>query len=349
MSALPVLAAAQTAPTASPADTPSIRVGATLYTDYTFTQAPEVTDGDGNMIHANAFNVNRSYINVTGNISHVVAFRLTPDIARENGSGSSLNGSLVFRVKYAFLQTNLDDWMWTGSWARFGIQQTPMLDFEENIYRYRFQGTVFAEREGFLTSSDAGVSFRAALPKDYGELHAGLYNGEGYSKGESNNEKAFQVRGTVRPLPRGAASRGLRFTGFWDADHYVKNGQRNRAMFMATFEHPRINAGFEYLDASERVSATAPARDASGFSFWATPRAANGWEGLLRIDRLVPDENTSSDAHRTRTILGVAYWFPHQGTVSATLLLDYEHVKSDGLLVPQPEQRRIAVHALINF
>ena len=45
---------------------------------------------------------------------------------------------------------------------RMGIQQTPWVDFEEGIYRYRFQGTVFAERIPLptaMTSSDAGVSF----------------------------------------------------------------------------------------------------------------------------------------------------------------------------------------------
>src|SRR6266576_1481409 len=162
MCTLPALASAQVTPAAGstpPDDTPSVRVGATIFTDYTFTQAPTVTDADGNTVHSNAFNVGRAYININGNVSHVVAFRITPDITRESGTGSSLNGSLVFRVKYAFLQANLDDWMWRGSWTRLGIQQTPIVDFEEGIYRYRFQGQVFVERDGFLTSSDAGASF----------------------------------------------------------------------------------------------------------------------------------------------------------------------------------------------
>ena len=65
---------------------------------------------------------------------------------------------------------------------RLGIQQTPWVDFEEGIYRYRFQGTVFSEREGLLSSADAGASFHYTLPSNYGDLHAGLYNGEGYNK-----------------------------------------------------------------------------------------------------------------------------------------------------------------------
>ena len=107
----------------------------------------------------NSFNVGRSYINVTGNISHSIAFRITPDITRETGAGSSLNGSYTFRLKYAYAQWNLDDYMTKGSWARFGQQQTPYVDYSEGIYRYRFQGTIFAEREGFLSSSDVGASF----------------------------------------------------------------------------------------------------------------------------------------------------------------------------------------------
>jgi hypothetical protein len=354
MSAVPALASAQVTPAAGytpPDDTPSVRVGATIFTDYTFTQAPEVTDADGNSVHSNAFNVGRAYININGNVSHVVAFRITPDITRETGSGSSLNGSLVFRVKYAFLQTNLDDWMWRGSWARLGIQQTPVVDFEEGIYRYRFQGTVFSEREGYLTSSDAGVSFHTNLPQNYGEVHAGFYNGEGYSHVEANNEKAFQIRGTVRPLPMHAIARGLRITGFWDQDSYIKNGPRRRALVMTTFEHPYLNAGFDYLDASDKSSTTATKLDGRGYSLWATPRSTAGLEGLFRFDHLTPNQGAVAELRRNRTIAGVAYWFPHQGAVSAAVLLDFEQVKAKTIsgTVSSPTQKRIAVHGLINF
>jgi hypothetical protein len=351
---VPVLARAQVTPAAGytpPDDTPSVRVGATIFTDYTWTQAPQTTDADGNTIHANAFNVGRAYININGSVSHVVAFRITPDITRETGTGSALNGSLVFRVKYAFIQANLDDWMWRGSWARLGIQQTPVVDFEEGIYRYRFQGTVFAEREGYLTSSDAGVSFHTNLPRNYGEVHAGFYNGEGYSHVETNNEKAFQLRGTVRPMPMGAIARGLRITGFWDEDRYIKNGPRRRGMVMATFEHQYLNAGFDYLDARDQNSATAARLDARGYSFWATPRSTKGFEGLFRYDHLTPNSGDISEMHRKRTIAGAAYWFPHQGAVSAAVLLDVDNLTtttSPG--TPRvPSQRRIAVHGLITF
>src|SRR5262245_19387119 len=99
-------------------DTPSVRVGGTLFLDYTRTLAPPITDADGNVVNASVFNVGRAYINVTGQLNHLIAFRVTPDITRETGSGSSLAGNLTYWLKYAYAQVNLDDWLWRGSYAR---------------------------------------------------------------------------------------------------------------------------------------------------------------------------------------------------------------------------------------
>jgi hypothetical protein len=335
-------------PAANPADTPSIRVGATLFADYGYSSSPETVDADGNAIHPSAFNVSRSYINITGNVSHIVAFRLTPDIARETGAGSSLNGSLTFRIKYAFAQFNLDDWLPRGSWTRLGIQQTPWVDFEEGIYRYRFQGTVFVEREGFMSSSDAGASFHTNV-SDYAEIHAGVYNGENYNHAEANDQKALQLRASVRPLAHGepAALRGLRVHLFYDHDAYVRDADRRRLVSSITFEHRLVNAGFDYLRAADQPSVTRAEVDGRGFSLWATPKAPNGWEALLRYDHLEPDAGVQGT--RTRTILGAAYWFPHEGNVSTALLFDVDGQTFHNTLPAQPRQRRIAVHGLVNF
>ena len=156
-----------------PNDDPAVKVGGTLFLDYTYTDTPEARDADGNLIHPNAFNLGRAYINVTGQLHHLVAFRITPDVTRETGTGSSLNGSYTVRMKYAYAQLNLDDWMPHGTWLRFGMQQTPYVDFNEGIYRYRFQGQIFVDREGFLVSSDLGLSTRLAFPSNYGDIHVG--------------------------------------------------------------------------------------------------------------------------------------------------------------------------------
>ena len=338
------------APAASqPSTPPSIKVGVTLFADYTLEQQPKREDSDGNDVSLSEFQITRSYINVTGNITRHIAFRVTPDITRETGVGSSLSGSYTFRLKYAYAQFNLDDFMTAGSYARFGMQPTPWVGFMDEIYRYRFQGMIFEDREGFLSSSDTGATFRYNLPGGYGDVHAGIYNGETYTRPEVNDQKAFHVRGTVRPAPSHAALRGLRLTGFYDKDAYVKSADRTRAIVAVTFEHARVNAGFDYLSArDENPAAGQTLVEARGWSTWITPKVIRGWEGLLRFDQLKPTKAVS-DRKKNRTIAGVAYWFPIQGSVATALLFDVENVKYDQYSPARPTERRIALHALVNF
>jgi hypothetical protein len=328
-----------------PDDTPSVKTGATIFADYTWTESPRAKDAAGNTIHNSAFNVGRAYLNITGNVNHWLAFRVTPDIVRESGSGSSLAGSYTFRLKYAFGQFNLDDWTTKGSWVRFGLQQTPFIDFEEGIYRYRFQGSVFVDREGFMTSSDNGLSGHWVFPQGYGDVHGGFYNGEGYSKAEANNEKAFQLRATVRPMPLGGVWKGLRVTGFIDEDHPVEGAKRTRGIVAVTFEHSRVNAGFDYLTAKDSALPTAATVSAKGYSIWATPKITGGWELLLRHDELTPNK-TIGKQKRKRDIEGVAYWFaPNRFAV----MLDRDSLAQPGFSPTRANDTRYGVKLLVNF
>jgi hypothetical protein len=369
---LPSICSAQVTPAGGytpPDDTPTLRVGLTLYPNYTFQTDPKVADADGNVVRKNAFDVSRAYINITGNISHIIAFRLTPDISRETSTVPSLNGSLIYRIKYAFGQFNLDDWVGRGSWVRLGIQQTPWVDFEEGIYRYRFQGTVFSERVPLptsLSSSDAGASFHYNVAQNIGEIHVGIYNGENYGKTDQLEQKAFQIRGSARPFARmQPVLRGLRVHAFYDGDHYMKNDDRQRVLGSATYEHAYINAGFDYLRARDQLTAAATQVEGKGWSFWATPRKplANSasLEALIRYDHwtpntsdafsttapTVPGTTTFNDQEQNRWIIGGAYWFPHQGTVSTAILIDYDGQKLENFTTSPTKV--VSVHGLINF
>ena len=358
-------AAAQVTPAVNfppPDDAPSVRVGGTLFADYTSTLAPEITDANGNHVSPSAFNIGRAYINVLGQLNHLIAFRITPDLTRESGTGSSLSGSLTYRLKYGFAQFNLDDWIWRGSYVRVGMIQTPYVDFEESVYRYRFQGPLFVDREGYLTSSDFGASIRTQLPGGYGEVVAGAYNGEGYTRTDPNDQKAFQVRGTLRPFPGPSTYRGLRVTAFYDGDHYVHDAERRRFVSLTSFEYRYLNAGWVYLDAADRANAAAPKVDSSGHSLWITPRWPHGglrptpmagqvrasFEGLLRFDRLRPDQRNQSV--KERWIGGLAYW-PRMinSSVISAVLLDYEQVRYRDYAPAQPIEKRIALRMLLSF
>ena len=56
-----------------------------------------------------------------------------------------------------------------------------------------------------------------------------------------------------------------------------------------------------------------------------------------------------SPGKRLRTIAGVAYWFPHQGSVTTALLLDYENVDNKDFVPVRSDEQRLAVHMLVNF
>jgi hypothetical protein len=155
------------------------------------------------------------------------------------------------------------------------------------------------------------------------------------------------IRATLRPIRMHPVLRGLRLHGFYDNDAYVKNAERTRGIVGVTFEHKYLNASFDYLAATDQTAAMKSAVDAHGFSVWATPKATNGWEALLRYDRLEP--NSAVSGVRKRVIGGIAYWFPHQGNVSTSLLLDIDQQTFSDFAAPQPTQRRYAVHGLVNF
>src|SRR5262249_53140725 len=156
------------------------------------------------------------------------------------------------------------------------------------------------EREGALTSSDFGVNFHTNFPNNYGDIHAGIYNGDGYSKPEANNQPAYQIRGTVRPLARAEpVFRGLRITGFYDADNYMKNDEKRRSVFQVTYEHLYVNAGFDYLYTKDQLNAKAADVTGKGWSFWINPKSPKGFELLYRHDHFSPNK-AINDQNRPR-------------------------------------------------
>ena len=134
-----------------------------------------------------------------------------------------------------------------------------------------------------------------------------------------------------------------------------------------TYEHQYLNAGFDYLSAKDQTLATAADIESNGYSIWGTPRLpmANGssWEALLRYDHFTPNTSTTTrapastspnpgvtvlnDQHQNRTIIGGAYWFPHQGNVSTAILLDYDAQSFDNITTPPV--KTIFLHGLVNF
>jgi hypothetical protein len=326
-------------PPPAPAEPPSypiVSVGVLSYLQYD----AELKNRDG----FNAFDLTRGYINITGDLAKNLKFRITPDVRRV--TDGSLAGSLVFRIKYGFVEF---DNLTPRSWLRFGVHQTPWLDFEESINRYRVQGPMFAEREGVIPGSgDFGVGYLTRFAGDYGEMQAGIYNGEGYTRAEANKAKSLQARVTIRPLPGAPLAKGLRLSGFYDLGWYDTGQPRRHGIVMASFEHPRFVGTAQWVTATEKPVRTA-ARDTDrrGYSAFAEVRQGlTGWAALARVDRFDPDTSVSRDV-TDRTIAGAAYWLAWD-KVRLGLVLNDENV-SYGAARGLPGENRLLFQSHVQF
>lgn len=309
---------------------PTVTVGTLTYIQYD----AELRNRDG----FNAFDITRGYINITGDLAKNIKFRLTPDLKRQ--SDGSLGGSLVFRLKYGFVE--LDN-LTPRSWLRVGMQQTPWLDFEESINRYRVQGTMFTEREGIIPgSADFGVGYLTQFPGSYGEIHAGVYNGEGYAHAEANEHKSFQGRLTVRPFPQGKVVSGFRLSGFFDFGRYAKGLPRRHGIVMGSFEHPKLVTTLQWFTATERPTPSTPADFVrGGYSTFAEVRqGTQGWAGFARFDRFDPDKSVVDNSTR-RIITGVAYWM-QWSKVRLGFVFDDEDVRYGEMRKIRDENRFLA-------
>ncbi|HXD18743.1 MAG TPA: hypothetical protein VN654_17135 [Vicinamibacterales bacterium] len=330
---------AQTAPAPAPAaepDYPIVRVGVVSFVQYD----AELKNRDS----FNAFDLTRGYININGQLARNVRFRITPDVRRI--TDSSLAGTLVLRIKYAFVE--LDNLTGARSWVRFGAHQTPWLDFEESINRYRVQGTVFAERENLIPgSSDFGVGLFTPVGK-YIDVQAGVYNGEGYAQTDTNRYKSAQARVTLRPLAGRGIANGFRLSGFYNEGWYAAGRPRRLGIVMGSFEHTNLVATLEAVKATENPSATAPRDiDRSGSSAFVELREGmSGWAAIARIDLFDPDEALGDNAQR-RVIGGGAYWFVWpRSRVGLVVTNEQVHYRAGAA---RPEENRLLVQTHVEF
>lgn len=315
---------------------PTVTVGILSYLQYD----AELRNRDG----FNAFDVTRGYINVIADVAKNVRFRATPDIRRI--TDGSLSGSLAFRMKYAFAE--FDNVLGARSWVRFGLHQTPWLDFEESINRYRVQGQMFAEREGVIPGSgDFGAGFLIPLPASYGEVNAGVYNGEGFGSGEANKFKSFQGRATIRPFPHASLARGLRLSAFYSHGSYAADHPRRHGIVMASFEHTHFVATAQWLAGTERTPTRLTNAHLRGASAFAELRQGlEGWAVLARVEGFDPDDSITDNSGR-RVIAGVAYWLTWSKS-RVGFVLNGEDVRYDAGR-GRPHESRLLVQSHIQF
>jgi TolA-binding protein len=219
-----------------------VKIGATFYGFYAVfprtgfgPQTLDNTDiypGPGNNGY-NEFNINRTYINLFYSPIDALTFRVTPNIYREVGgasgeklsstsaAGSSVNGNLSFRLKYAYMDINT---LFHNSKAfgkdklTFGQQQQPLTDWEEGLYGFRFVNLTPWNYLS-LSSTFVGVKLHGPIEyngKQYLDYEIGVFNNSSFHAYEVGDKKQVMARLSYYPFGASSKYEGLGLTGFVD-------------------------------------------------------------------------------------------------------------------------------------
>ena len=298
------------------AQTPSVTITGVGYAQFSFhpTDTAKFT---------NNFEVTRAYINVLGRFGHGISTRVTPDVYRVT------DGSLGYRLKYAFVAWTPDS---TGPLTfKFGMLNTPYVEWEEQLWDYRMQGPVAMDRSGYLSSSDLGFLVDGTWGGEKVTLSAGVINGENYNRALGDKRKDLVGRISVRLKASDDAGRqgGLRLTGY---GHYGKptgGGARQRILGLLSYRSKALILGG--LAAATKDSALTtpitPSRTGRVLSTFGVLRVAPLYklQFVGRFDLVDPD-NDHDDDRSTRFIVGIGY----QLTPNLRLLADLDKVSYQG-------------------
>jgi hypothetical protein len=254
--------------------------------------------------HANAFDVTRTYLNFNAKFAGGVAVRVTPDIYRD-----AADGSLSYRLKYGYVSYAPGAAKVT---YKFGLIQTPFISRDEDLWDYRMEGSIAAERyaglAGGMSSADFGLSADTKVADGRLDLNAGIYNGETYKKPEGDARKDFMVRASFRlaATDDNSATGGFRLTGFGSVGKPTGGGDRNRYLGELSYKTTRFTLAGQYLTMKDSLAATPAPVSSAVISVFGVYHIPNSKFALIgRWDSFDPNTDVSNNK-QTAVIVGAS-------------------------------------------
>ncbi len=206
----PSLGLAQATPPA--VVTPAFDFSGTIFGSYSVkTDSASKTNLGGKA--PNLFGLDRAYLTFRMPAGDNGAIRVTTDIFQNtNPAQNAYYQGWVVRIKYGYLQyTGARNSMGAGSSVvgRLGILHTVTIDHEEMFWPRYLQQTAI-EKNGFFSSSDAGLAGLFTLGDKWGEIYGTITNGSGYTSYDnpgttgqpvaSNRFKDLGLRASITPM-----------------------------------------------------------------------------------------------------------------------------------------------------
>ena len=324
-----------------------IRLGGLFYLSYQDGKTTGETGGSDSK-----FVLKRGHVDVMGDPLPHLFVRVTTD-ARHDGQDD-----FGVHIKYAFGRLHTDRWgPVTEPFLEFGQVRLPWIFFEESIYRYRMQDGTFMDRLGLTASADRGFTagglLGGTMPAAYrdqvnprvpgrrGSFAFGLYNGGGFTRSEKNENKVFQARLTLRPLPDRIP--GLQVSGLVTrgAGNVKEEPDWELDALMATYETPHLVATAQRISRVGNPQGTATddtgrAFEGEGWSLFGEAKLSPCWSIIARRDAFDPRQDIDCDTWR-RWIVGIAY---HLGR-NNHILADWERTSFSQAARPDEDRMQL--------
>ena len=324
----------------------------------------------------NKFDVERAYLTFRMPAGERASIRITADVFQQTTPPNDVfYRGWVIRAKYAYLQY---DYLKSGGWnglVRGGLLHNVVIDHIESFWP-RWISTSPVERNGFFSSSDAGVATLLTLPNKYGEFYATIVNGPGYTSRETDRFKDYAARLSLTPFGRSDnkvlktfALTGWTYVGAVASQFAAGGGgqlgpigvsmPRTRSGIFLGVRDPRLSAGAEWdtrKDAREtglntllspRVEIDTTGRLIAGFATIKPFQLMNDKStfplGLLaRWDRFKPNTAT---AGYINTVIGGLTWDLNK---KSAISLDYqEQTPHSGAVIAAT--KTYFLHLVANF
>jgi hypothetical protein len=295
---------------AQAAQAPQVSVTGVVYTHWQYTDA---------VVHTNTFDMTRAYVNVLGRFSNGINTRVTLDIL------PSAAGNQNYRLKYAYAA-------WTPARSsltyKLGMIHTPFVDWEEELWDYRMQGTIAVDRTGAMSAADIGVGVDGHWKGEQVNAQVAIVNGEFYSGGTGDFRKDLEGRVSVRLQPTNDASRvgGLRATGYLGIGKVTGTGvDRNRYLGMLSYKTRQYTVAGEFVSLK---NAAITGSIISAFGVYHMPPPSK-IAAIARVDIVDPNTNVANNK-TTRIIAGASY----QLSPNVRLLADLDRLSFESGTTP---------------
>ena len=256
----------------------------------------------------NTFDIDRSYVNVRSRLDGGIRSRITIDVDGRRASTSQLS----LRLKYAYAT-----WTPEGSaltW-KLGLQPTPILGWEDDLWGYRMQGPSPLDRTKYMSTSDFGAAVEGAWREQGVNVDVGLYNGESYSGTPGDNHKDVAGKVSVRLHATDDATNlgGLRLTAFALVGKATGGADRVRTMAILSYKTEATLLGVEYSRMQDSTLASNSTKGRLVSLFGTHDFADTPWGAMGRVDLWDPNTDVSpataalASAQQTRVLAGISY------------------------------------------